>query len=215
MKRMVWLFLGLLVCLLAACSSVYYSGLEKIGIPKRDVLVYRVEKARDTQEETKQQFKSALAQFTAVTRFDGGNLEKLYSKLNGEYEASVNMANEVKERIADIEGVSVALFKEWETEITQYNNLALRQRSQDKLTATRSHYRQLITAMKNAEARIQPVLSVFKDQVMYLKHNLNAQAITSLKSELGNLQSDVSTLIVSMENSINEANIFLSNMEKN
>ncbi|MBK6617538.1 MAG: DUF2959 domain-containing protein [Nitrosomonas sp.] len=194
---------------------MYYSGLEKIGIPKRDVLVYRVEKARDTQEETKQQFKSALAQFTAVTRFDGGNLEKLYNKLNSEYEASVNMASEVKERIADIEGVSVALFEEWETEITQYNNPALKQQSQNKLTATRSHYRQLITAMKNAEARIQPVLSVFKDQVMYLKHNLNAQAITSLKSELGNLQSDVSTLIVSMENSINEANLFLSNMEKN
>ena len=215
MIRLVLLPLFMLVVLLTACSSMYYSGLEKIGIPKRDVLVYRVEKARDTQKETKQQFKSALEQFTAVTRFDGGNLEKLYKKLNSEYEASVDKANEVKERIADIESVSVALFREWETEITQYSNPALKRQSQDKLVATRNHYRQLIIAMKNAETRIQPVLSVFNYQVMYLKHNLNAQAITSLKSELGNLQSDVSTLIVSMENSINEANRFLSNMEKN
>lgn len=215
MKSLVRLWLLSLFFLLAACSSMYYSGLEKIGIPKRDVLVYRVEKARDTQEETKQQFKSALEQFTAVTRFDGGNLEKIYNKLNSEYEASVDKANEVKERIADIESVSAALFAEWETEITQYNNPSLKKQSQDKLVATRNHYRQLITAMKNAEARIQPVLSVFNDQVMYLKHNLNAQAITSLKSELGNLQSDVSTLIISMENSIDEANRFLSNMEKN
>lgn len=215
MKSLVRLWLLSLFFLLAACSSMYYSGLEKIGIPKRDVLVYRVEKARDTQEETKQQFKSALEQFAAVTRFDGGNLEKIYNKLNSEYEASVDKANEVKERIADIESVSAALFAEWETEITQYNNPSLKKQSQDKLVATRNHYRQLITAMKNAEARIQPVLSVFNDQVMYLKHNLNAQAITSLKSELGNLQSDVSTLIISMENSIDEANRFLSNMEKN
>ncbi len=215
MKNLVRLWLLSLFFLLAACSSMYYSGLEKIGIPKRDVLVHRVEKARDTQEETKQQFKSALEQFMVVTRFDGGDLEKVYQKLNSEYEASVDKASEVKERIADIESVSAALFAEWETEITQYKNPSLKKQSQDKLVATRSHYRQLITAMKNSEARIQPVLSVFNDQVMYLKHNLNAQAITSLKSELGNLQSDVSTLIASMENSIDEANRFLSNMEKN
>jgi hypothetical protein len=204
-----------LVILLAACSSMYYSGLEKIGIPKRDVLVYRVEKARDTQEATKEQFKSALEQFTAVTNYQGGDLESLYKKLNREYEASASKAREVGTRIADIEDVSAALFKEWEQEISQYSSLTLKQSSQSKLDATRAHYKQLIIAMKNAEARIQPVLTVFNDQVMYLKHNLNAQAITSLKNELSVLQSDVSSLIASMEKSIEEANIFIRNMEKN
>lgn len=160
--------------LLTACSTMYYSGLEKIGIPKRDVLVHRVEKARDTQEETKEQFKSALEQFTAVTNFKGGDLEAVYKKLNSEYEASVAKAEEVNDRIAAIEDVSQALFAEWEQEITQYSNAALRSSSQQKLTATRAHYKQLITTMKAAEAKIQPVLTVFKDQVMFLKHNLNA-----------------------------------------
>jgi len=58
-----------LFVLLAACSSMYYSCLEKMGVPKRGVMVHRVEKARDTQEETKEQFKSALALFTPVTNF--------------------------------------------------------------------------------------------------------------------------------------------------
>lgn len=199
---------------LAACSTMYYSGLEKIGIPKRDVLVHRVEKARDTQEETKEQFKSALEQFTAVTNFKGGDLEVVYNKLNDEYEASVAKAEEVSDRIAAIEDVSQALFSEWEQEITEYSNASLKRSSQQKLTATRAHYQQLITAMKNAEAKIQPVLTVFKDQVMFLKHNLNAQAIASLKGELGTLQSDVSSLISSMEKSINEANAFISTIEQ-
>lgn len=203
-----------LLLFLTACSTLYYSGLEKIGIPKRDVLVHRVEKARDTQEETKEQFKSALEQFTAVTNFKGGDLEAVYNKLNKEYEASVAKADEVKDRIAAIEDVSQALFNEWEEEITQYSNAALKSSSQQKLTATRAHYKQLITTMKTAEAKIQPVLTVFKDQVMFLKHNLNAQAIASLKGELGTLQSDVSSLITSMEKSINEANAFISTMEK-
>jgi len=127
----------------------------------------------------------------------------------------VNKAKEVRSRIEDIESVSAALFREWEQEITQYSNPALKRSSQDRLTETRSYYKQLIAAMKNAESRIQPVLTVFNDQVMYLKHNLNARAIASLKGELKTLQSNVSTLVAAMEKSINEANTFISNMEKN
>lgn len=200
---------------LSACSTLYYEGLEQIGIPKRDVMVHRVEKARDTQEETKEQFKSALEQFTAATNFHGGDLEEVYTRLNDEYEASVAKAEEVRERIADIEDVSQALFDEWEQEITQYNNANFRRSSQNKLNTTKRHYRQLIASMKQAEAKIAPILTVFNDQVMFLKHNLNAQAITSLKGELGNIESDVSALIASMEKSINEANAFISSMEKN
>ncbi|OAH95914.1 DUF2959 domain-containing protein [Methylomonas methanica] len=199
---------------LAACSSAYYSGLEKIGIPKREVMVHRVEKARDTQEETKQQFKSALEQFTVMTNFKGGDLEATYNKLNGEYEASVKKAEEVNKRIADIEDVSSALFSEWETELSQYSNASLRRNSQQKLTATKAHYQQLIAAMRKAETKIEPVLSVFRDQVLYLKHNLNAQAIASLKGQLDSVKSDVSALVVEMEKSINEADAFIKTMEK-
>ena len=198
---------------LTACSSMYYSGLEKIGIPKRDVMVHRVEKARDTQEETKEQFKSALEQFTAVTNFKGGDLESVYNNLNTEYEASVDQAEQVAKRIDDIKDVSEALFEEWEEEITQYSSASLKRSSQNQLNATKVQYKQLIQAMERAEAKLNPVLVVFKDQVLYLKHNLNARAISALKNELGGIQSDVSSLIVAMEKSIDEANAFINSME--
>ena len=200
--------------MLMGCSTMYLEALEKVGIPKRDVMVSRVEKARDTQEETKEQFKSALEQFTAATNFDGGDLEATYKRLNDSYEASVAKAEEVRSRIADIESVSEALFAEWKQEITQYSSAAMKQNSQKKLNTTQTHYRQLITSMKQAEAKIEPILTVFNDQVMFLKHNLNARAIASLKGELSTIKSDVSALVVSMEQSINEANAFISTMEK-
>ncbi|MEQ1635942.1 MAG: DUF2959 domain-containing protein [Methylococcales bacterium] len=199
---------------LASCSSMYYSGLEKVGIPKREVMVHRVEKARDTQEETKEQFKSALAQFTAATNFKGGELDKVYNKLNDEYEASVKQAKLVRKRIDDIDSVSKSLFSEWEQEIEQYQSATLKNSSQQKLTVTQQHYQQLIGAMNKAEAKIEPVLKIFKDQVLYLKHNLNARAIASLKDDLGSVQSDVSSLVKAMESSINEANEFIKTIEK-
>ncbi len=201
--------------LISGCSSVYLNTLEKMGIPKRDVMIHRVEKARDTQEEAKQQFKSALEQFMVVTQYSGNDdLEEIYNRLNSEYEDSVDKANEIKKRIADIEDVSQALFDEWEEELTQYSSASLRRNSQRKLTQTKRQYEQLISAMKKAEAKMQPVLAVFKDQVLYLKHNLNARAIASLKDDLGSIQSDVSNLIQAMEQSINEANSFIETMEK-
>ena len=192
---------------------MYYNTLEKIGIPKREVMVHRVEKARDTQEETKEQFRSALEQFTAVTNFSGGDLEQVYNKLNNEYLASVDKAEEVRKRIEDIEDVSEALFAEWEEEIQEYSSATLKRSSERKLENTRKHYQQLISAMKRAENKIEPVLAVFKDQVLYLKHNLNAQAIASLKGELNSVKADVSSLITAMENSIDEANSFIKTME--
>lgn len=213
MNTLSHLFLLSIILMLTACTTMYLEGLEKVGIPKRDVMVYRVEKARDTQQETKEQFKSALEQFTAATNFSGGDLEATYNRLNDAYEASVSKAEEVRTRIADIESVSEALFTEWKQEITQYSSAALRQSSQRKLDTTQTHYHQLIASMKQAEAKIEPILRVFQDQVMFLKHNLNARAIASLKGELGTIQSDVSALITSMEKSINEANAFISTME--
>ena len=213
MSPMTRLFVISLALMLTACSTMYLEGLEKVGIPKRDVMVYRVEKARDTQEETKEQFKSALEQFTAATNFSGGDLEDTYNRLNDAYEASVSKAEEVKSRITDIESVSEALFNEWKQEITQYSNASMKQSSQKKLDSTQAHYRQLIASMKQAEAKIEPILTVFHDQVMFLKHNLNARAIASLKGELITIKSDVSALIASMEKSINEANAFISTME--
>jgi len=60
MVKSVRLFILALVTLsLTACSSMYYSGLERMGIPKRDIMVHRVEKARDTQQDAKEQFSAA------------------------------------------------------------------------------------------------------------------------------------------------------------
>jgi len=198
---------------LNACSSLYYKGLEQIGIPKREVMVHRVEKARDTQEETKEQFKSALEQFSAVSHFNGEDLEAVYHKLNSEYEASVDQAKTVHKRIEDIKDISGALFAEWEDEITQYSSASLKRNSQQQLNATKRQYQKLIQSMERAESKLQPVLTIFKDQVMYLKHNLNARAISSLKNDLHSIESDVSILIVAMEKSIDEANAFISTME--
>lgn len=196
----------------AACQSAYYNAMEKFGYEKRDILVRRVDNAREAQQDAKQQFESALAQFIAVTNFSGGELERQYNKLKDEYEKSESRAEAVRRRIAEVEKVANDLFAEWTRELKEYSNRELRRASERQLDATRSRYRKLIAAMKRAEQKLDPVLAAYHDQVLFLKHNLNARAIASLRAERGRIESDIGVLIADMNRSIKEADAFIKDM---
>jgi hypothetical protein len=213
-NKVILVFLPLFFAILftEGCQKAYYSTMEKFGVHKRDIMVDRVEEARDSQQEAKEQFKSALEHFSQVLNYKGGKLEDKYKKLQAEYDESEAKANEVIKRIDAVEDVSEALFDEWENELDQYSSASLRRDSEKKLAATRRQYKQLITAMHNAEKKIEPVLTALGDQVLYLKHNLNAKAIASLQNELVTVESDIANLVREMEKSIGEANSFIKTM---
>jgi len=208
--------LGLtLVSLLFAfgCSKTYYSAMEKMGYEKREILSDRVENARESQEEAKEQFASALDRYKSVVSFDGGELEEKYEVLKDEYETSESRAEEVRDRIESVEDVANALFDEWADEISQIANADLRRSSKSTMNKTKTKYAKLLRTMKKASAKMDPILTAFKDQVLYLKHNLNAQAIAALENELTAIQGDVDLLIKDMEASIAEADAFIKTLK--
>lgn len=203
----------LLALAVAGCSSTYYRAMEGIGIEKREILVDRVEDARDAQDDAAEQFASALDQFRSVVAIDGGDLEKIYDRLSGEYEKSSDRAAEVSDRIDSIEKVAGDLFEEWGKELDQYSSATLRADSAALLRDTKTRYRGLMAAMRRAENAMPPVLEAFEDKVLYLKHNLNARAIGSLRNELGSIERDTAALIAEMQKAISEANDFISSMQ--
>jgi hypothetical protein len=200
---------------MAACSSAYYGAMEKVGYHKRDILLSRVEKARDSQQDAKQQFQSALEHFQSITKAKGGKLDEKYKVLKSEFDKSEAKAEAVHKRIEDIDSVGGALFKEWEKELEQYSSASLKRSSQEKMVATHQRYDQLLAAMRKAESKIAPVLNTFRDQVLFLKHNLNAQAIASMQGDVREVETDVSALLKDMEASIREADAFIRTEAQN
>jgi len=198
---------------LGACESAYYGVQEKFGILKNDILVDRVADAMDAQEEAKEEFKDAFEQFEAVVGVPESELKSVYRKLSSAFEDAEDKAEVVQDRIASVEDVSEDLFEEWEEELEQISNPSLRSKSAAQLKSSKRRYASLIRVMKRAESRMEPVLTSFRDHVLYLKHNLNARAIASLQGELGGIESDVGRLIDEMERSIAEAQSFIKSME--
>jgi hypothetical protein len=191
------------------CQSAYYSAMEKVGVHKRDIMLDRVESAQTAQQDAQQQFKSALDQLSQLINYDGGDLAAQYELVNDQYEASQASAEEVTARISAIENVADALFAEWNDEIQQYSSANLKQQSQQKMRKTQRNYQSLIKSMHRAKDRMAPVLSALKDNSLYLKHNLNAQAIGALQGEYKTIKRDVETLVAEMSKAIAQSQQFI------
>ncbi|CAK2567751.1 DUF2959 domain-containing protein [Vibrio crassostreae] len=199
---------------LTGCQSAYYSAMEQVGYHKRDIMVDRVEDAKESQQDAQEEFTSALEALSSLTNFSGGDLEDMYNQINDKYQDSEKAAQNVSDRIAAIEDVSDALFEEWQSELDLYTSDSLRRSSEQKLRETQSSYKTMLSAMKRAEKKMDPVLNTLRDNTLYLKHNLNASAVGSLQGEFMSLEKDIAYAIKQMNAAIAESDKFLAQLNQ-
>ncbi|MCG9556069.1 DUF2959 domain-containing protein [Vibrio kanaloae] len=199
---------------LTGCQSAYYSAMEQVGYHKRDIMVDRVEDAKESQQDAQEEFSSALEALSSLTNFSGGDLEDMYNQINDKYQDSEKAAQNVSDRIAAIEDVSDALFAEWQSELDLYTSESLRSSSEQKLRDTKSSYQTMLSAMKRAEKKMDPVLNTLRDNTLYLKHNLNASAVGSLQGEFMSLEKDIAYAIKQMNAAIAESDKFLAQLKQ-
>lgn len=196
------------------CQTVrekYYNAWESFGYAKRERLADNVKAARQEQDEAKKEFTDALTQFRTVANFEGGDLEKVYKQLKSSYDDCKSQADAVNSKIDSVKHVGDALFTEWQGEVKQIkDDDALQRESQALLDKTKQSYNELLARMDTAAASMQPVLTKFNNRVLFLKSNLNAQAIASLKGTEASLGADIDKLIAEMEKSIQEADQFIA-----
>jgi ElaB/YqjD/DUF883 family membrane-anchored ribosome-binding protein len=197
-----------------AAREKYYNALEKVGLERREILVNRVDNAREAQEKAQEQFRDALEEFKSLVGYKGGELEAKYEKLRGEYEDAQKRADAVNEKLNAVRNVASSLFREWETEIGQYTDANLAGQSRSELRETQGRYEQLLGVMQKAASKMDPVLGKLRDQVLFLKHNLNAKVLGALKGTADSLQTDVTKLIADIQVSIDEADAFIKDMGK-
>lgn len=211
------LFLSFFIIMsLSACGTaqkVKYSTLEKVGIHKRDILVDRIKDTNETQQDAKEEFKSAYDELADLIDTNDRGLEKKYARMADAVSDSEDKANELDQRIKSVNAVATDLFNEWEEELAQYQSASLRRVSEQNLNTTKARYQQLYQSMLISQQRIIPVLEVLQDNTLYLKHNLNARAISNISSEVISVEDKVDSLIRQMEESIAESKRFIEDMQ--
>ena len=198
------------------CSVVrskYYDAWEYFGYDKRERLIDYVKDASESQNDAKDEFVNALDRFKALTDFDGGELEDTYNELNNSFLSAEAKAAEVNDRIDSIENASDALFDEWQDDIDRIEGDPKLTRSSEKLLErTRGSLEEVVASMNKAAESMDPILTKLRNRVIYLKGQLNAQAIASLRDVELDLSSEIDDLVREMEKSIAEADRFIAEM---
>jgi hypothetical protein len=212
LRRSVFIPVLVLSLLLGGCKSTYYKAMRTLGKEKRDILVSRIQDAKKDQDQTKKKLQTTMESFQALTGFEGGSLEKSYNRLNSDYESAADQAAKLHDKVQSIDQVSSDLFKEWQNEINGMENAKLKSQDLVMLRNARTRQAAYMRAMRKTEDQIAPVLKAFHDQVLFLKHNLNARAIGSLKNTSANLQSDVAELVQSIDASSQEADKLINSL---
>lgn len=205
------LCLGLVVSL-TGCSKIYYDALESVGYQKRELLKDRIVSTQESQEKTAEDFKTALERFQELAPFDGGELEEKYNRLSSTVEGLQSRKGEVRKRIDSVDSVAEALFREWDDELSQYANQDLRNKSESKLRATEKNYQDLKDSLERAYSKIDPALTPLKDQVLFLKHNLNARAVSSLDAEEAKISREIASLVHEIELAVAESERFIDEL---
>jgi hypothetical protein len=180
------------------------------GLPfaNREILAEHVIWARDAQLAAADELQAILERYRAVTAA-GGDPEAQYQALWHSNERSRDWAENVRSHIDSVEEVGRALFNQWDLELGHYQQARLRSASARYLGEVLSPYQRMLDAMRQAEARLQPVQAGFNDQLLFLKHGLDPQS-----PQLERLQADVANYLRAMEASVRESDAFLVRLKQ-
>lgn len=195
------------------CQKAYYAAWETLGKEKRHLLKDQVEAVQDDQKEVAETFEDALTRIKTLYGSPDTDLENLYNKLSGDLDDCETRAADLKKRMENVDAIGSDLFTEWEAEIAEMQNASLRSKSRVTLASAKQRFAALQKTMRQAEARMDPALQSLKDHVLFLKHNLNAQAIGVLKNEAGDIEVQVQALISDLNKSISEAQSFIKTLD--
>lgn len=205
----------MVVVLSSGCQTLYNTTLEKVfGVEKRQIFKKSVEDVNAQQKKAQETFQDSITRLKELYNFKGGQLESVYNKLKSSFENAQSEADKVHERIQNMDGVAKSMFAEWDKEIKTYSNPVFAENSRKQYSETKSRYSVLIKSVRESEASMKPVLKQLSDHVMYLKHNLNASSIGTLKGESSAIESQIEGLVDGMNKSIAEADSFIRTLLK-
>ena len=205
--------LGLVLCaFLCSCQGLYFSTMERFGVDKRDILVERLETTNDALVVAGVRFDDAVAAYRSVFDAEEGRLEQQFENLSTAQRRCESASEDVNEAIASVQSVATLMFDDWKAETGEIMDADLRRASRDNYTKATARYERTLRAFRRFQARMDPVLTTFRDHVLFLKLNLHPHALGALQEQEEDIVADVKELGELIESAANETTEFNDSM---
>jgi hypothetical protein len=206
-RALPWLVLA---CLLGGCSTMYYAAMSQLGWERRDILVHRIEVARDSLRATGRALDAAWRTFHAAAAADA-DAAVVPAHLQTAYAHTDASARDAQQHVAAVESAGRALFEAWREDVAGTEDAALRTRDAELYERARARYDSTLAAMRQALAGIPPVLDLLRDQAAFLQRDQGPAARGALRAALaaavadaGRLQQDIGRAIIEANASVQQ-----------
>lgn len=199
--------------LLSSCQGMYYSTMARFGIDKRDILIERLDKTSEAMSRLDQRFEEMSTAYGATIHLEGGDLPAMHKEFAKSYDRTESAATSFHSRIGDIHSVAGALFEEWKLKTGEILDPDLREQSLRNFGHAQTSYTKLVRTMREVETEIDPVLTRFRDHVVFLKLNLHRMTLSSLQETEEELLLDVEHIRELLAQAIDETAAFTEQID--
>lgn len=156
--------------------------------------------------QTKVQLMKTMDVYNALMADDAQDRKKLYKNLQKEMSNTEKRRAKIDEEAAKMKTEADTLFTQWAESAAAIENPDLRKRSEERLEATKASYAEIRVVGQKAADLYPPFMKALQDQITYLGHDLNAEAVASLAPEAAKLNEKAQALTRSLDDTISTAN---------
>ncbi|MEM8711957.1 MAG: DUF2959 family protein [Planctomycetota bacterium] len=166
--------------LLPSCASTSQS----VGLENVDSLVSRVEQVHLETELAKQSVYAAIVSLGPLFAQDfEGDATEAFEAFAQAVEMSEIQANELRAHVSPMRNAAAEVFERWNATLDDFSSPNMKQRSADRLEATRERFAEVQEAAIMAQTQYDALNGQLRDTVLFLGHDFNAQSVAEIEED--------------------------------
>ena len=180
-------FVGAL--LLSSCSLQTLGVKQKGGLERVDELLSYVEGVQVEATVSKERSQAALESLRRLVAPEfKGDPATGHKELVLAVEQTSDQADALKASVRPLRKTGEKVFARWTEDLESFGNLAMRQRSQERLEETRRRYDAILAAAVAAQLAYDSFNGDLNDHALFLEHDFNATSVALMAQELDGLR---------------------------
>lgn len=197
------LVVALLLASIGGCSTMKSIGSSISGLfsgndggpDQVNELVGAIEQVYVDSELGKEKVHAAVASLQAIVSADfQGDALTAYAQLEGVVEESEKQAETLRDSVENMKDTADPLFEQWAEDLKTIANVKMRQRSRNRMMATRERYDAIVAAVEPTLAAYDAVNLNLRDHLVFLGNDFNPASVAMIQEDVHALSMEVSDL---------------------
>jgi Protein of unknown function (DUF2959) len=149
--------------------------------------------------ESRAQLQKTVATYNSITEMTATDLKGAYKDLNKDVEGSEKKVVEGRPKVDEMNTAAEGYFAAWKASAAAISDPDLRKRSEERLADAQARFAKIAVAGKDARQSFDTLMTDVKDQSTFLGHDLNANAIATLKPNAAKFNDRANTVFTKVD----------------